>query len=166
MQEQYRKELEKQKIELEQTKKEKEKLATHNKFLDHDINGQSWQLKHAQKTAKGNKSAIPHTNNTTTPRKNRGTLLREGDGFNDDEIMIVSPSKSSSKSKGHTPKAGAKRKRDFFADSPAPALQLSPDLNEMLTDAPDAPRMEAKGAGPYSGGRSEKQRLNVRFSYR
>ena len=130
LQRQHAREIEKQKIELEQAKKEKERIATHNKFLDHEINGHNLQQK--QKAGKGKRTTVPLN---STPKKNKGALLR--DGFDDNEIMIVSPTKSPHKSKVNTPKAGAKRKRDALGDSPAQPLPISQDFNDFLPDAPE-----------------------------
>lgn len=133
LQNQQVKENEKHKLELENARKEREKLLTHNQFLDHEVNDQTWRVKQAQKGK--DKAANPQDGINTTPKKRRDMPL--GDGFDDHEIVVVSPSKNAARIKGSTPKLGAKRKRDVLADSPAKELQLSqgPDgLGQDLSD--------------------------------
>ena len=126
-------EIEKHRGEIEQAKKEKEKLATHNQFLDHEINDQRWQMKQAQKQTKNKNKQDTRGNNMLTPKKARDLDLH--DGFNDDELMVISPSKPGGKTKVVTPKLGAKRKRDVLGDSPAQPLQLSQGLENLSLSA-------------------------------
>lgn len=64
----------------------------------------------------------------TTPKKNKAFPYR--DGFNDDEIQTVSPTKLTIRSKPGTPKIGAKRKRKPAEGSPAQPLPLSQAKND------------------------------------
>ncbi|KAJ4353579.1 uncharacterized protein N0V89_005309 [Didymosphaeria variabile] len=48
-----------------------------------------------------------------------------GDGFDDDDVVMASPSKRRDKSKTGTPKQASKRKRQITNDSPVPILELS-----------------------------------------
>ncbi len=73
----------------------------------------------------------------TTPKKNRS--LDHGDGFEDDELQLTSPSKLPYRSKTGTPKAGNKRKRKPVPASPIKPLQLSQanDASGTAVDFPD-----------------------------
>lgn len=105
--------------ELNESRKERERLASHNQFLTHERNDDNWQLKQGQKSATTEKK-------NQTPKKQKPTVF--GDGFDDDEVMIISPSKSISKSRTTTPRGGAKRKRDALTDSPMKQLELSQSI--------------------------------------
>lgn len=59
-----------------------------------------------------------------TPRRGMGSSLR--DGFNDDDMMLISPSKSARRSKPPTPTAANKRKRKAGEPSPVKPLVLRP----------------------------------------
>lgn len=59
-----------------------------------------------------------------TPSKRQKTLPL-GDGFDDDDVVMVSPSKRRDKTKASTPKQPSKRKRYMANDSPVPILELS-----------------------------------------
>ena len=129
---QHQTENEKHRAEIEQARKDREKLATHNQFLDHEMNDQAWQLRRAQKSAKvGEKPG--QANNDATPRKSKPVPF--GDGFNEDEVTVVSPSKAPGKAKATTPKAGSKRKRDVLGESPVKTLEFSQGGNGVSFDA-------------------------------
>ena len=115
---------------LEQARKEKESLATHNQFLGHEINDQTWQLQQAQRTQR----TLNRQAGESTPKKLTAVPLR--DGFNDDEIMVVSPSKSGGKGKASTPRAGGKRKRDVLGTTPSQQLQVDNEGDSVVADAP------------------------------
>ncbi|KAJ4287760.1 hypothetical protein N0V90_012464 [Kalmusia sp. IMI 367209] len=59
-----------------------------------------------------------------TPKRGQKTLPI-GDGFDDDDVVMVSPTKRRDKSKAATPKQANKRKRQITNDSPIPVLELS-----------------------------------------
>lgn len=122
---------EKHRLEIEQARKEREKLVTHNQFLDHERNDQTWQVRRAQKdsaaNAKGNQGG-----NDVTPKKPRSAPF--GDGFNEDEVAVVSPSKAAGKGKTAL-KAGSKRKRDVLGESPVQPLDFSETSNGMAAAA-------------------------------
>lgn len=100
-------------------------LATENLFLQHDLAEEVHQLRNYKTKQRATEKAPP-----VTPKKSRVLPFR--DGFDDDEIAVVSPSKSAARSKRGTPTVPGKRKRQASVDSPAP-LQLSPagELNMM-----------------------------------
>ena len=58
-----------------------------------------------------------------TPKKNKS--LSHGDGFEDDEMQLMSPTRLPYRSKTTTPKAGNKRKRKAVAASPIKPLDIS-----------------------------------------
>jgi hypothetical protein len=122
---------------LERVKNERETVVTNNKFLEHDLAleaGKSRQIQKALKAGPGERQK----HGDVTPKKSKVLPFR--DGFDDNDLVMLSPSKT--RSKPNTPKAGAKRKRNVNDNSPMapppPALQLSePKL------APTPPRPTA-----------------------
>jgi hypothetical protein len=107
----------KQKAELDTMRKQREKVETDNRFLQHDL---AQEADRSKRTAGSSK--LRPTREKDTPRKKKQGL---GDGFNDSEVLIVSPSRSKERPKDQTPTAGAKRKRSA-QDSPLPALSFMP----------------------------------------
>ena len=107
----------KQKAELDTMRKQREKIETDNRFLQHDL---AQEADRAKRTAGSSK--LRHTREKDTPRKKKQGL---GDGFDDSEVLMVSPSRSRERAKDQTPTAGAKRKRSA-QDSPLPALSIMP----------------------------------------
>jgi hypothetical protein len=107
----------KQKAELEAMRKQREKMETDNRFLQHDLAQEANRVKRTTGSSKARQ-----TKEKDTPRKRKQGL---GDGFNDSEVLMVSPSRSRERSKDQTPTAGAKRKRSA-QDSPLPALSFMP----------------------------------------
>lgn len=115
----------KQKAEIEAARKERETVQTNNRFLEHDLAQEVERTKRLKGPAtighNGDRSRQSRTN--TTPQKNRNLPFR--DGFDDHEIVGISPSKSREHIKGETPKAGGKRKRPVDA-SPVPLVISQP----------------------------------------
>ncbi|CAG7936804.1 unnamed protein product [Penicillium nalgiovense] len=123
-------EMAKHKQEVEAAMSEGKILATENVFLQQDLVDEAYQLRK-------NKSKHREVEAPVTPRKSRVLPFR--DGFDDDEIAMVSPSKSAARSKRATPTVPGKRKRQLSQDGPAP-LQLNPAGVELtMTDAADTP---------------------------
>lgn len=106
----------KQKAELEAMRKQREKMETDNRFLQHDLAQETDRMKRTAGSSK-----LRQTKEKDTPRKRK---QGHGDGFDDSEVLMVSPSRSREKSKDQTPTAGAKRKRSA-QDSPLPALSFA-----------------------------------------
>lgn len=111
----------KQKAELDAMRKQSEKMETDNRFLQHDLAQEAERAKRST----GPSKPMP-VRGKDTPRKRKQGL---GDGFEDDEVHLVSPSRSRDKPKDQTPTAGAKRKRSA-QDSPLPALSFMPPPNK------------------------------------
>lgn len=108
----------KQKAELDAGRKEREKMQTDNRFLQHDLAQEAEKVKRLNGPGKARAGPAERD----TPRKSKRTGL--GDGFDDDEVYTVSPSRSKDKAKDTTPKAGSKRKRSA-QDSPLPGLSFT-----------------------------------------
>ena len=138
-----------QQAEIEHARAEHEKLVTEKKYLQHDLIEESERARQLQRIAKsGTGSNTISTrdksrNIAATPKKNVALPFR--DGFNDDEIMAVSPSKTQGRSKATTPKAGEKRKRKVVEPSPAQSLQFSQPKDE-ITQKASTPRKPQDGA--------------------
>lgn len=127
----------KQRLEVERALAEKQKIATEKGFLQNDIAEGNQQIKSLQRAFKAKDGAARNVINEvsrrtvlpTTPKKNKSASL--GDGFDNHEILPISPSKLPYRSKATTPKAGSKRKRKPPGASPVKPLQLS-QANEAL----------------------------------
>ena len=138
----------KQKAELESGRKEREKMETDNRFLQHDLAQEAERAKRL--TGPGKARAAAAGKGNETPRKARRTGL--GDGFEDEEVRLVSPSKSKDKSREHTPKVGAKRKRPA-QDSPVAPLSFTQPTREESGEqvqASTAPASAVKEDGRYA----------------
>ncbi|KAJ5653178.1 hypothetical protein N7490_000181 [Penicillium lividum] len=122
-------------------------LATENIFLQHDLAEEAHHLRNIKSKHRQAEARPP-----VTPKKSRVLPFR--DGFDDDEIAVVSPSKSATRSKRATPTVPGKRKRQASLDNAA-ALQLSPVGELIMVDAPiDGPEPDYD-EGPESGGRDQ-----------
>ncbi|KAJ6096701.1 hypothetical protein N7486_007447 [Penicillium sp. IBT 16267x] len=102
-------------------------LATENIFLQHDLAEEAHHLRNFKSKQR------QEEHSPVTPKKSRNLPFR--DGFDDDEIAVVSPSKSTGRSKRATPTVPGKRKRLASQDTPVP-LQLSPAGELVMVDAP------------------------------
>lgn len=113
-----------QKIEIEKARAELQKIATEKDFLENDLAEGTKQIRNLQRAIKkGPEIGTGKENQPTTPRKSKA--LPHGDGFDDDEVQPMSPSKLAIRSKKNTPKAGAKRKRKVAEESPVKPLDLA-----------------------------------------
>ncbi|CAD0110609.1 unnamed protein product [Aureobasidium uvarum] len=121
----------KQKADLDAKKKEIEAYETNNRFLEHDL---------AQARHERAKRLKPTRTNTGRLTRQPSQSLPYRDGFDDNEIVNLSPSKPKDRSKSSTPKVGEKRKRNAVA-SPAPHLQLNPQPS--LSSSPAANAAES-----------------------
>lgn len=121
------------KVEVEKARAEQQKVAIEKQFLENDLNQGNEQIKNLQRVVKDGvgKTSFSRSeegrNQATTPKKNKS--LPYGDGFNNDEIQIVSPSKLSARPNALTPKAAGKRKRKIEENSPAKPLPLGQPEN-------------------------------------
>lgn len=110
-------ELAKHKEEVEAAREEGKMLATENAFLKRDLAEEASRINQMRAKARTEEKAAP-----VTPKKSKVLPFR--DGFNDEEILAASPSKSG-KSKRTTPTLAGKKRRRTSRDSPTP-LQLTP----------------------------------------
>lgn len=146
-------EVAKHKVEVEAAMSEGRKLATENTFLQHDLAEETYHLRNVR----AKQQRLEDKAQPVTPKKSR--ILPFRDGFDDDEIAVVSPSKSAAQSKRATPTHPGKRKRQASQESLAP-LQLSPAGEVMMADAPseDTPGVNSDDSHRCSrrGARDEK----------
>ncbi|KAJ5145563.1 uncharacterized protein N7515_000127 [Penicillium bovifimosum] len=120
-------EIAKHKQEVEAARSEGKVLATENVFLQQDLVDEAFQARRYKSKHREKEAPI-------TPKKSRVLPFR--DGFDDDEIVMISPSKSASRSKRATPTVPGKRKRQSSQDSVVP-LDLNPSgVEPIITDAP------------------------------
>ena len=112
----------KYKIDAEKARAEIQKINTEKAFLVNDLAEGAKQLRQVQKTIKqrADKSSeskrLANGDLLATPKKSKS--MPYGDGFDDDEVQILSPSKLALRGKVGTPKAGVKRKRKATEVSP------------------------------------------------
>jgi hypothetical protein len=114
----------KQKAELERTKKDREVIETNNLFLEHDLAREAEKAKQRKQSVKDGAGNKANASPAVTPKRHQ-IPLRHRDGFEDDDIVRVSPSKARDRAKAVTPKQGGKRKRFVLDQSPIQPLQLS-----------------------------------------
>ncbi|RAH44279.1 putative DNA repair protein Rad26 [Aspergillus brunneoviolaceus CBS 621.78] len=112
--------------EVEAARAEGKMLATENAFLKQDLAEEAMRINQLKAKPRTEEKAPP-----VTPKKTRVLPFR--DGFDDDEILAISPTKSV-KSKRTTPTVPGKRKRKLSQDSPTP-LQLSPQAEPLPDEA-------------------------------
>ncbi|EMC96358.1 hypothetical protein BAUCODRAFT_70256 [Baudoinia panamericana UAMH 10762] len=134
MQKLHRDEAMKTKAELEAGKKEREKMETDNRFLQHDLAQESERAKRLNGPGKA-RSAVTAMEQET-PRKAKRMV--QGDGFDDHEVHVISPSKSKDKPKDVTPKHASKRKRTAN-DSPVAPLSFTHPAGVVRQESTEQP---------------------------
>ena len=126
LQQQHAQEAARHKTDMEAARKAREKMETNNKFLEHDLAQETDRARNAQRSGKEGKLKSQRgrtvASPATTPKK---ASLPFRDGFNDEEVVAISPSKSKDQSKPSTPRAASKRKRSETENSPANQLSFS-----------------------------------------
>jgi hypothetical protein len=128
----------KQRDALEATRKENQKMQTNNRFLQHDLAQEAERAKRLNGAGK-TKLASSSRAQQTPPKARRPGL---GDGFDEDEVQVVSPSKSRDRPKDQTPKHATKRKR-IANDSPAPALSFTQPAQPVRQESNETPAVSA-----------------------
>lgn len=119
---------ERHKGEVEAVRAERKMLVTENAFLRQDLTEEAIRINNLKAKGKPEEKGPP-----VTPKKPKTLPFR--DGFDDDEMIAVSPSKSTgTRSRGTSSLVPGKRKRATSQDSPTP-LQLSPQA-ERVVEAP------------------------------
>ncbi|KAL1871787.1 hypothetical protein Plec18167_006937 [Paecilomyces lecythidis] len=112
----------KHKAELEAARAQSKTLATENAFLKQDLAEEALKSNNLRAKSRAKEKSQP-----VTPKKTRVLPFR--DGFDDDEIAVFSPTKSSGgRTKRGSPAVPGKRKRKPSQDGPIPIgpLELSP----------------------------------------
>lgn len=118
MQKLHAEEAARQRAEIEAARKDCETVETNNRFLEHDLRQEAERAKRLKGPTVAGTSV--RGSPATTPKKTRS--MPHMDGFDDHEIVAISPSKS--KKNAETPtRAGNKRKRPIQG-SPASPLPL------------------------------------------
>ncbi|KAF4171437.1 hypothetical protein CNMCM8694_002657 [Aspergillus lentulus] len=117
----------KHKEEVEAARAEGKLLATENAFLKQDLAEETMRINNMKAKSRAEDKAPP-----VTPKKTRKLPFR--DGFDDDEIMAISPSKSA-KSKRTTPTGPGKKKRKLDPGSPTPLPLRQPA--ELVAEPPE-----------------------------
>ncbi|KAF2467321.1 uncharacterized protein BDR25DRAFT_305714 [Lindgomyces ingoldianus] len=115
----------KQKAELEKMRRERETAQTNNLFLEHDLAREADRARRVKKGAKEAAVAGPKANASPVGTPKRPKALPFRDGFDDEDIVMASPTKNRDRPKPPTPRQVGKRKRQITDQSPIPALQLS-----------------------------------------
>ena len=122
-----------QKIEVEKARAELQKIATERDFLENDLAEGTKQIRNLQRAIKkvgdrgSETKAKGKENQPVTPKKNKASAY--ADGFDDEEIQPMSPSRLVIRSKANTPKVGAKRKRKPTEGSPVKPLELTQPIH-------------------------------------
>jgi hypothetical protein len=120
-------EIAKHKQEVEAALSEGKVLATENVFLQQDLVDEAFQSRHYKPKHREKEAPV-------TPRKSRVLPFR--DGFDDDEIAMISPSKSAARSKRATPTVPGKRKRESSQDGAVPLELNPPGAEPNIADVP------------------------------
>ncbi|KAJ4321607.1 hypothetical protein N0V94_002806 [Neodidymelliopsis sp. IMI 364377] len=117
-------EIAKLRAEIERLRREKEQATTNSMFHQHDAREASMVPRTRKPMATRPKTNAPASPAGTPKKAARGPL---GDGFDDDDVVMASPSRTRERSKNATPSQVGKRKRNVVDQSPIPmpALQLS-----------------------------------------
>lgn len=137
---QYGAELARLRAEIEKLRRDKESAQTDSLFAQHDLR----EVGMAQRTRKAMPSRPKPPAKATaspagTPRRANKTQGLFGDGFDDDDVVMASPSKLRDRRRTATPKQAGKRKRPAVDQSPIPlpALQLSEPRNPPKEKEPE-----------------------------
>ena len=159
-----------QKIEVEKARAELQKIATEKDFLENDLAEGTKQIKTLQRAIKkgGDKTSESKPggkeNQPVTPKKTKS--LAYADGFDDEEIQPMSPSRLAIRSKANTPKAGAKRKRKPVEASPVKPLELTQPIQidsfEQTAQPQRSDDLSANNLPPWRAPVRQDQKFEVR----
>lgn len=100
-------EAEKHKAAINSLVSEKDVIVDKIRILNHELDEETRRVQALQKQLKERPLKDKPTNVNTTPKRNANSLR---DGFDDEDLMIISPVKSGRRSKPGTPTANRKRK--------------------------------------------------------
>ncbi|KAI4671006.1 uncharacterized protein J4E88_009401 [Alternaria novae-zelandiae] len=120
-------ELAKLRAEMDKLRREKESVQTDNMFNQHEARESVMARRPGRTMPSRPKSGAQAISPAGTPKRGQKTRGALGDGFDDDDVVMASPSKYRERQKTATPKQAGKRKRQAIDQSPIqlPALQLS-----------------------------------------
>ncbi|EOA87771.1 hypothetical protein ACJQWK_02204 [Exserohilum turcicum] len=112
---------------MDRLRREAESAQTDSMFNQHEAREAGMARRTARVVPSRPKSAVPAVSPAGTPKRGQKTRAPLGDGFDDDDVVMASPSKQRDRPKTATPKHAGKRKRQAIDQSPLPlpALQLS-----------------------------------------
>lgn len=133
-------EVAKYKAVIENANEESRRLMSKKQFLEQDLEEEGRKNRVLQRSLRDKAQPGQADGHTTTPKKPKARPL--GDGFDDSEIMAISPTKSGKASRNGTPTAGAKRKRKIDNMSPMPPLVLRPSASLPENEPPVVPQPE------------------------
>ncbi|KAF2844305.1 hypothetical protein T440DRAFT_523596 [Plenodomus tracheiphilus IPT5] len=133
-------ELARLRTEMEKLRRDKESAQTERMFNQHEAREMGLARRIAKSMATRPKSTTTAvTSPAGTPKRATKTRGAYADGFDDDDIIMASPSKLRDRQKTATPKQIGKRKRAATDQSPIPlpALQLSQPRSRPKETVPD-----------------------------
>lgn len=149
------------KAEIEAANEKAEKIISEKQFLQRELEEEEGRARTLQRSLKEKEKAAQSDGQVLTPKKAKIRPL--GDGFDDGEIMAISPVKSGGRSKSGTPTAGGKRKRKVDNASPMAPLVLLPSASE----ARQGPQPASEPEKPPTGVRKDQTvEKNLRFMQR
>ncbi|KIX05341.1 uncharacterized protein Z518_06213 [Rhinocladiella mackenziei CBS 650.93] len=130
---------------LNAMKEKNNNLVTRYHFLQQEHNQELQETKSLRQRLKDRPQADKDASPVGTPKRGMARSLR--DGFDDDDIMVMSPSKSARRPKPTPPTAVNKRKRKADVPSPVKPLVLR-SSNTHPPDRPPSPPPPAQTDGP------------------
>ena len=157
----YQEDAAKYKAEIEAANEVARQIISQQQFLKRDFEEEAAKNKALQRSLKEKPQAAQADGPTMTPKKAKARPL--GDGFDDGEIMAISPMKSGRGSKTGTPTAGGKRKRKVDNTSPMAPLILLPSAPEVRNKKEQAPE---PGNPPVVVRKDSTAEKNLRFVQR
>ncbi|KAF1838889.1 hypothetical protein BDW02DRAFT_487865 [Decorospora gaudefroyi] len=121
-------ELARLRAEMEKLRREKESVQTDNMFNQHEARDAGMPRRTGRimpSRPKSSVSVVPSP--SRTPKRGQKTRGPLGDGFDDDDMVMASPSKHRDRQNASTPKQAGKRKRQVTDQSPIymPVLPMS-----------------------------------------
>lgn len=126
--------------EIERLRREKEQAQTDNMFNQHDMREAGMAQRSRKMMPARPKARTAAASPAGTPRRAQTSRALVGDGFDDDNVVMASPSRTRERNKNAiTPKQASKRKRQAADQSPIPmpALQLSAPPSQPKDKDPD-----------------------------
>ena len=130
------------KTSIEATNRQTEKAANDNQFLRRELQEERERIKMLRSNLRDKETILAKgAAGASTPQRNRQLPLR--DGFDEDDVVMMSPSRAGRHSKPSTPTKAGKKKRKVPHASPGPALDLTESFNVPIID-PTKSKIEAE----------------------